>query len=170
MYAAELFARIKIMSKEIEKKFLLTKLPAGITRGVKIFQGYLSLGDPEVRVRAKGEEFFLTRKTGAGFVREEEEYAISKKVFEILRSLTENAGIEKTRYEIVGDDGLTWEIDEFQTRLTRGLFLAEVELPDESVAPEIPPAIAEVIESDVTADERYKNKNLAVYGTPVGER
>lgn len=157
------------MSKEIEKKFLLRSLPTGITKGTKILQGYLSVGNPEVRVRAKGEKFFLTRKGGEGFVREEEEYEISKETFEILWSLTENARIEKTRYEIIGEDGLIWEIDEFQTPLTEGLFLAEVELQDESIVPEIPPAIAEVIESDVTTDGMYKNKNLAINGTSFRE-
>ncbi len=152
------------MSAEIERKFLLRGLPAGIAEGIKIRQGYLSVGEPEVRVRAKGEKFFLTGKSGAGFVRQEEEHEISKEVFEMLWSLTENARIEKTRYEIPGQDGLIWEIDEFQTRSTEGLFLAEVELPDESVVPEIPPGIAQVIESDVTNDEMYKNKNLAVRG------
>jgi len=157
------------MNVEIEKKFLLRSLPTGISRGTKILQGYLSVGDPEVRVRAKGEKFFLTRKGGEGFVREEEEYEISKEIFEILWSLTENARIEKTRYEIVAENGLLWEIDEFQTSLTKGLFLAEVELQDESVVPEIPPSIAGVIEKDVTADRIYKNKNLAINGILVRE-
>ena len=155
------------MSEEIEKKFLLRSLPNGITKGTKILQGYLSVGDPEVRVRAKGERYFLTRKEGEGFVRSEEEYEISNKVFEILWSLTEKARIEKTRYEIIGADNLVWEIDEFQTGATEGLFLAEVELPDESIVPEIPPAISEVIEIDVTNDEVYKNKNFAINPTPV---
>jgi adenylate cyclase len=150
------------MSEEIEKKFLLRSLPTGAANGTKIRQGYLSVGDPEVRVRAKGEKFFLTGKSGAGFVRQEQEYEISKEIFDILWSLTENARIEKTRYEIVADDGLTWEIDEFQISRIERLFLAEVELPNESVVPEIPPAIAEVIERDVTDEEAYKNKNLAV--------
>lgn len=157
------------MSKEIEKKFLLRNLPTEITKGTKILQGYLSVGNPEVRVRAKGKKFFLTRKGGEGFVREEEEYEISKKIFEILWSLTEAARIEKIRYEIIGEDGLIWEIDEFQTHLTEGLFLAEVELQDELVIPEIPPSIAEVIERDVTTDGMYKNKNLAINGTLVRE-
>ncbi len=159
----------KIMGLEIEKKFLLRNLPTGITKGTKILQGYLSVGNPEVRVRAKGGKFFLTRKGGEGFIREEEEYEISKETFEILWLLTGNARIEKTRYEIAGEDGLIWEIDEFLTRLTEGLFIAEVELPNESVVPEIPPSIAEVIEMDVTTDEMYKNKNLAINGTLVRE-
>jgi CYTH domain-containing protein len=155
------------MSKEIEKKFLLRYLPVGMTDGSKILQGYLKVGDPEVRVRSKGERFFLTRKGGDGFVREEEEYEISKEVFEILWSLTENARIEKTRYEMTGEDGLIWEIDEFHSPLTKGLFLAEVELPDESVEPQAPPTVADVIERDVTADGMYKNKNLAINGFEV---
>ncbi len=155
------------MSLEIEKKFLLRELPTGITKGTKILQGYLSVGNPEVRVRSKGGKFFLTRKGGEGLVRTEEGHEISKEAFEILWSLTENARIEKTRYEIVGEDGLIWEIDEFQTPLTDRLFTAEVELPDESVIPEIPPAIAGVIEKDVTTDETYKNKNLATRGISI---
>ncbi|MBA2620337.1 MAG: adenylate cyclase [Acidobacteria bacterium] len=150
------------MSAEIEKKFLLHKLPDGIAKGIKIRQGYLSVSEPEVRVRAKGERFFLTKKDGEGFVRQEQEYEITKEVFELLWSLTESARIEKTRYEIVAADGLIWEIDEFQNRRTDGLFLAEVELPDERVVPEIPFVIAEVIERDVTNDAMYKNKNLAI--------
>lgn len=154
----------KLMNQEIEKKFLLTGLPTGLTNGTKISQGYLNVGNPEVRVRVAGEKFTLTKKSGEGLVREEQECEISKEVFEILWSLTGNARIEKIRYEITGKDGLKWEIDEFQTDLTANLFLAEVELPDESVVPEIPRSIAEVIKSDVTADERFKNKNLAIYG------
>jgi CYTH domain-containing protein len=150
------------MSEEIEKKFLLRSLPTGAANGTKIRQGYLSVGDPEVRVRAKGKRFFLTGKSGAGFVRQEQEYEISKEIFDILWALTGNARIEKTRYEIVADDELKWEIDEFQISRIERLFLAEVELPNELVVPEIPPAIAEVIERDVTDEEAYKNKNLAV--------
>lgn len=155
------------MSAEIEKKFLLRGLPTGIAHATKIRQGYLSVGDPEVRVRAKGEKFFLTGKSGAGFVRQEEEHEISEEAFEILWSLTENARIEKTRYEIVGEDGLIWEIDEFQTESAQGLLVAEVELPDESFIPAIPLVIAQQIEKDVTDDEAYKNKNLAVKGMPT---
>lgn len=157
------------MNKEIEKKFLLRELPNGIAKGTKIRQGYLSAGDPEVRVRAKGEKFYLTEKSGAGLIREEREYEISREVFELLWTLTANARIEKTRYEITGADKLVWEIDEFHSASAEKLFLAEVELPDESTAPEIPFAIAAVIERDVTAEEKYKNKNLAINDLSVAE-
>lgn len=157
------------MNTEIEKKFLLRGLPVGVVEGIKIRQGYLSVSDPEVRVRAKGAKFFLTGKSGAGFVRGEEEYEISKQIFELLWLLTEEARIEKTRYEILGADGFIWEVDEYHSAHLKGLFFAEVELPDEQVAPEIPQAISEVIEKDVTADEKYKNKNLAINGALIKE-
>ncbi|MEJ7849519.1 MAG: hypothetical protein WKF92_15665 [Pyrinomonadaceae bacterium] len=65
------------MSAEIEKKFLLRKFPEGIVGGIKIRQGYLSVGEPEVRVRAKGERYFLTKKGGEGFIRQEDEQEIT---------------------------------------------------------------------------------------------
>lgn len=154
------------MGKEIEKKFRLSGLPQGLSAGTKIRQGYLSVGEPEVRVRMKGEKFFLTRKSGSGLVREEEEYEIFQDVFEILWSLTENRRIEKTRYEIAGEDKLIWEIDEFQTETAQKLFIAEVELPAAAFAFRVPPAVAEKILDDVTTDSDYKNKNLAINGIP----
>lgn len=150
------------MGKEIEKKFKLSELPRGLSAGTKIRQGYLSVDDPEVRVRMKGENFFLTRKSGSGLTRDEEEFEISGEIFEILWSLTANRRIEKTRYEIAADNDLIWEIDEFQTGSNEKLFLAEVELPDESFPLQIPPIIAEVLLEEVTLDPDYKNKNLAV--------
>jgi CYTH domain-containing protein len=115
----------------------------------------------------KEEKFFLTRKGGAGFVRNEEEYEILKEAFEILWSLTENARIEKIRYEITGRDGFIWEIGEFHSPRTKGLFLAEVELPNEAIEPQTPSAVADVTEKDVTDDEIYKNKSLAINGFQV---
>jgi adenylate cyclase len=61
------------MGQEIEKKFLLSSLPVGVANPVVIKQGYLSTGDPEVRVRQKGTKFFATAKSGDGLVREEKE-------------------------------------------------------------------------------------------------
>jgi CYTH domain-containing protein len=84
--------------------------------------------------------------------------------------LTEDARIEKTRYEIQGEDGLIWEIDEFHSRLTECLFTAEVEMREESIIPKIPSSIAEVFERDVTEEELYKNKNLAINGISPEKR
>lgn len=151
------------MAKEIEKKYLLVGLPAGVGKGTEIRQGYLSVGDPEVRVRSKGDKFFVTHKGGEGLVREEEEAEVSAEVFQILWPATEGKRVEKTRFKIVAADGLVWEVDEYYGQLS-GLFTAEVELPDSETEAEMPAAIAEVLVRDVTTDKAYKNKALAVKG------
>ncbi len=155
------------MGKEIEKKYLLSGLPSGISDGgVEIFQGYLSTGDPEVRVRSKGGQYFVTRKGGEGLIRSEDEKEVSKAVFDILWPATVNARVEKRRFKIVGADGLTWEIDEYYGDLW-GLYTAEVELPSSDTDAEMPEVIANVLICDVTEDKAYKNKALAVSGLPA---
>ncbi len=153
------------MSQEIERKYLLSALPVGLTSGERILQGYLCTGDPEVRIRAKGERHFVTLKRGEGLVRHEQEAEVSAEVFAILWPATENARIEKRRHHLIGLDGLTWELDEYSGRLT-GLFTAEVELPSEEAGFSIPPRLQPVLIRDVTAEKSYKNKVLATLGLP----
>jgi adenylate cyclase len=151
---------------EIEKKYLLNAMPAGLTNGTAIVQGYIATGDPEIRIRSKaGRSFFLTVKGGEGFVRSEVEVSISEQAFEDLWSATENKRVIKTRYELTAPDGLIWEIDEYHGSLT-GLFSAEVELPDEQTAPIMPEAVEAVLVADVATDKNYKNKKLATDGLP----
>jgi adenylate cyclase len=134
-------------------------------RAAEILQGYLCVGDPEVRVRAKGGQYFVTRKGGEGFIREEVEEEISAEVFEILWPATEGRRVEKLRYKITGADDRVWEIDQYLGNL-KGLFTAEVELPDSESKAEMPDQISKVLVREVTEDRRYKNKNLAVKGRP----
>ncbi|MDP1814548.1 MAG: adenylate cyclase [Leadbetterella sp.] len=154
------------MAQEIEKKFVLSAVPKGLYRGTQIRQGYITTNDPEVRVRDKGGIFFLTRKGGEGFIREEEEVEISREVFYLLWPITEGKRIEKIRYDVTGDDGLIWEVDQYQGILC-GLVVAEVELPSEIPLFEMPDSIADVLVADVTFDKRYKNKALATSHIPV---
>jgi CYTH domain-containing protein len=149
---------------EIERKYLLSALPPReiLGRGVAIRQGYIDAADPEIRVRQKGSEFFLTVKSGAGVRREECEVQIPAATFEKLWPLTEGARVVKTRYT-VPHGGARWEIDEFGDALA-GLYLAEVELASES-ATVTPPAFLSIVR-DVTDDPRYKNKSLATRGRP----
>ena len=70
--------------------------------------------------------------------------------------------IEKTRYRL-DHAGLTWEIDEYRGSLA-GLCVAEVELQSESQSFEIPDVLD--VTADITEDERYKNRNLAMHGAP----
>ena len=150
---------------EIERKFLLASLPPPERRGKGelIRQGYISVGDPEMRVRSKGDRFFLTVKHGEGIVRKEMEIEIGEDIFAKLWPLTDGSRIEKTRYAIE-HNGLTWEIDEYHGRLT-GLLTAEVELRDVNQEFDLP-CFLNVI-SEVTEDSRYKNKSLATRGGPT---
>ena len=148
------------MALEIEKKFVLSAVPSDLYLGTQILQGYITTSDLEVRIRDEGGFFFLTRKDGDGLIREEEEVEISREVFYLLWPTTEGKRIEKNRYEIRAQDGLVWEIDQYQGIHT-GLVVAEVELPSAETQFTAPPTVAAVLVSDVTTDKRYKNKALA---------
>lgn len=147
---------------ERERKFLLADFPPGLTNGLEIQQGYLSVGDPEIRVRVIGGKYFITRKSGEGFIREEEEVEISADVFQILWPLTVGKRIEKIRFLLAAEDEFIWEIDKYLGHLS-GLFTSEVEFPDEETTPLfLPKALSNVVVADVTFDKRYKNKALAI--------
>ena len=64
--------------------------------------------------------------------------------------------VEKTRYFWPGEDGFTWEIDEFEGGLA-GLILAEVELSNSTQVVEIP----EWIGSEITGLPGWSNSALA---------
>ena len=80
------------MGQEVERKFVLAGLPAGLDEhpSKRLAQGYLAL-DPagaEVRIRRKDDETLMTVKTGIGMIRGEEEFAIDAARFERLWPLT----------------------------------------------------------------------------------
>ncbi|MDP3779551.1 MAG: adenylate cyclase [bacterium] len=155
------------MPQEIERQWLLARLPENLGEGIEIFQGYLATGDPEVRVRRKGVQFFLTRKSGEGEVRDEGkgDIEISAYAFEILWPLTAGAQLRKLRYRVISPDGLVWEVDEYRDQLA-SLVVVEVELPGETYIPCIPEVINPHVVREVTNDLRYQDKNLAVRGLP----
>ena len=69
------------MHEEIERKFLVAKLPEGLDRypHSEIKQGYLLSCDPEFleeRLRTKGGRYFMTIKLGKGAIRSETEMEI----------------------------------------------------------------------------------------------
>lgn len=153
------------MNIEIEHKYLLKALPEGLINGQDIRQGYLSAGDPEVRVRQLGSRYFVTKKAGSGLSREETEAEVTEQVFNILWPATEGKRIEKTRYSIAAPDGTIWELDDYRGNLA-GLFTAEVELSSEESVPQQPELLENLVIADVTTDARYKNKKLATQGMP----
>jgi len=143
---------------EIERKFLVDKLKwSPSTKGEKIIQGYLSIGENSVvRVRVKGEKAFLTIKGNhQGITRTEMEYEIPVPDAKILLEMCLDHPVEKTRYkeEIAGK---IWEIDVFEGQ-NQGLLMAEVELTSEDEVVGIP----DWATKEVSADGRYFNAWLS---------
>ena len=146
------------MGIEIERKFLIRHgawTPSG--SGTHFKQGYLnSQKERVVRVRIEGTRAKLTIKgPTTGVSRSEFEYEIPVADADILLDhLCEQPLIDKHRHiETLG--GRTWEIDVFHG-LNEGLIVAEVELPSEDAALELPPWI----DREVSGDPRYFNSNL----------
>ena len=150
---------------EIERKFLITAVPDFIEDHPfeDIRQGYLAVdGDEEVRIRQKGARFFETIKKGVGLQRIENEIQITKRQFDVLWPLTEGRRIEKRRY-YVPYNSQRIEVDVFGGALAN-FVIAEVEFSSVAESEDfIPP---EWFGMEVTNDERYKNKNLALNGLP----
>ncbi|MFA9454855.1 MAG: CYTH domain-containing protein [Candidatus Aminicenantaceae bacterium] len=153
--------------REIERKFLILSLPDGLEShpASEIRQGYLAVAeDREVRLRARNGRFFLTVKQGRGLSREEAEVELEEPQFEKLWPLTHGRRVEKTRYELVQGD-VTIELDVFQGTLS-SLCLAEVEFSSNQEALAFRPP--DWFGEEVTENERFKNKSLALHGRPEG--
>jgi adenylate cyclase len=149
------------MDREIERKFLVRKLPDGLTSypHAEISQGYLvSMDDGrQVRLRKSGERYSLTYKRGIGNVREEREIELSADQFNALWPATEGKRLVKTRYEIPFGDRVV-EIDVYHGR-HEGLVVAEVEFDAEAAAKNFQPP--DWLGDDVTGNPRYSNQLLA---------
>ena len=149
---------------EIEKKFLINKLPFDIAvfPCEKIMQGYISISPDgtEVRLRKRDKKFFLTVKSAGEIKRKEVEIEISDKQFEKLWLFTKGKRIIKTRYNIPYSNYLI-EVDFYNGDL-QGFMVAEVEFNNEEDLDNFRPP--EWFGKDVSKDNKYKNKNLALYG------
>ncbi|KAA3596704.1 MAG: adenylate cyclase [Calditrichaeota bacterium] len=141
-------------SQEIERKFLLKYLPDNLENPQKIYQGYISR-TPAIRVRQKGEKFYLTVKEVKVFNRMEFETEIDKETFDKLWATTEGSRLEKVRYTLPAGNNLIWEIDVFEGK-NKGLLLAEIELPSEDCEFEKTDWLGEEVSYSAT----YQNINL----------
>lgn len=156
---------------EIERKWLLPRsfdvktVPKDVCVPVAvefIQQGYLVITDEsEIRVRRSNTEYTITVKSNGDLVREEQEEVCSRQVFDLLHGQTKGLQISKTRHSFVLPSLHTLEIDVFMDSLS-GLILVECEFDDKITADAfvLPSFFAGAV--DVTADKRYKNKNLAL--------
>jgi adenylate cyclase len=166
---------------EIERKWLVDEPPASALAqpADAIEQGYLAIGadgSEEVRLRRRGKQSFQTVKSGHGLARAEREVELTSEQFETLWPATRGRRVEKTRRVLEapggggggdggdGDGGgVVVELDVYEGALS-GLVVAEVEFPDEAAARRFQaPAW---FGQEVTDDDAYKNRRLAVDGRP----
>jgi CYTH domain-containing protein len=152
--------------QEIERKFLVQKTPDNVRDcpSNKVVQGYIMVSDNggEVRLRQKGDKYYLTVKTGAGLVRLEYETEIDRAQFETLWPSTEGRRVEKVRYKVAHQSNII-ELDIYEGNLA-GLMTAEVEFGSVNDSSRFTPP--KWFGDEVTEDSRYKNKNLALHGLP----
>lgn len=148
---------------EIERKFLVNMLPSLSSYPTKkITQAYISI-NPVIRIRQLETQYFLTVKSQGHIMRQEFEIPITIEQYEGLYSKIEGLPIEKIRYFIPLEQGLTAELDVYEGHLT-GLSTVEVEFSSlEDSNNFLPPSW---FGKDISLDYRYKNNHLAEYGLP----
>lgn len=148
---------------EIERKFLLNKLPDNLETYEKIDleQAYIST-EPVIRVRkkvsAKSEKYILTVKSTGLMSRQEFELDMEEKAYNNLIHKADGNIISKSRYLIPLEKELTLELDIFHG-IFDGLVMGEIEFTDEETAKKYTPP--EFISEEVTFDTRFHNSTMS---------
>jgi CYTH domain-containing protein len=159
------------MAEEIEEKHrvIAEKMPdLAKAKKTPVEQHYIFLGnDGEVRIRRKGSKYFITIKGDGTLVRPEREKEISQRTYEELVELAVGT-VTKDRYEIELPGGKIAELDIYRENLEGlGHMTVEVEFSSEAEARAF--VKPDWFGKKITQDKRFKNKNLAVNGWPVGK-
>lgn len=149
------------MPTEIERKFLVKgDFMPFVVKQYTITQGFLSIvPERTIRVRIKDNQGFLTVKglsNVEGTERFEWEQEINVNDAEHLLEICEPYPIFKTRFIVLANDDLKFEIDVFYKE-NNGLIVAEIELEDSDQPFEKPDWLGK----EITGDIKYYNSNLA---------
>jgi CYTH domain-containing protein len=151
----------KLSTREIERKFLLKRLPPQLEKFPhhSITQGYLAVGPGglQVRLRKKGSVRSLAYKRGKG-IREEREIRLSVEQFDALWPATAGRRLSKVRYDVPWKEHII-EIDIYRGR-HQGLVVAEVEFDDQKSCVAFKPP--DWLGRDVTGKPKYSNIALAL--------
>ncbi len=148
-------------SREIERKFLLKRIPDGLMDypHEEILQGYLAVerGGVQVRLRKKGSVCSLTYKRGNKIAREEREIRLSAEQFDVLWPATAGRRLTKIRCDVPWKQHVV-EVDVYTGRHA-GVIVAEVEFDDEKACREFVPP--DWLGEDVTGQSEYSNVVMA---------
>jgi adenylate cyclase len=151
---------------EIERKFLLRKIPINIDWDFiySIKQYYISDYRMRIQTNTKNGEikWFYTKKTATDnhMVYNEIEREVTYDEFWKYISNRESKIVQKTRYvKYFGDDKLKVEVDDF---IGMKLVVAEVELPSVDYNLLLPDFIIHNMLIEVTNYKEFKNKELAI--------
>ncbi len=122
----------------------------------KVEQFYIyNINDFEIRLRLIDNQFcYLTQKRGSGLTRDEIEKKIPIEIFNILKKLKKRIVLKKIRF--IKND---WEIDFYYDH---NLIITE----KEAINVTLPDWLKDIVIKNITYDNRYKNKNIALLGFP----
>lgn len=177
------------MANEIERKFILSKenfeklVSYSVLSKIKIKQYYIKIEkDYELRARLENNSnCIVTEKIGSGLVRIEVEKDVNDREYYFSQYYKKIGNeIIKTRYKCFINSNIIYtvnnksnnlkplyldkvicEIDQYYGKL-EGLYIAEIEFNSvEQASKFIPPAL---FGEEVTNNENYKNKSLAIKG------
>ncbi len=157
---------------EIERKYAVMSFPGELSqyKFKKIEQGYLC-HKPILRFRRSNEDYILTYKSklgiedkivGSAIFNNEVELPLTKEAYNELRPKRDGNLVQKTRYLVPLEDGLTAELDVFEGLLT-GLIMVEVEFPSEEASNSF--VAPNWFGKELTSDKRYSNHYLSKLGS-----
>ncbi|KIR01941.1 hypothetical protein P261_00755 [Lachnospiraceae bacterium TWA4] len=143
---------------EIERKFLISKLPDLSTYSFhKISQAYLNT-EPVIRIRKQDDDYILTYKGKGLLAREEYNLPLNEESYHHLAKKADGNVITKTRYLIPLNHGLLAELDIFDSPF-EWLQLVEVEFKNLKEANDFTPP--NWFGEEVTNDYHYQNSYLS---------
>jgi CYTH domain-containing protein len=160
--------RGRYAATEREKRWLLRRLPDGVTNPVEIFDKYLVAST--LRLRRAQSASTIVYKLGQKVrhdptdpsVNQVTNMYLSQSEFELLGQVR-GAALSKTRWHWTVGESM-FSVDQFGECL-RGLVVAEIELPMDGVGPTTPPLTV----ADVTQDDRFSGGRLATLTRPEAE-
>ena len=147
------------MNIEIERRFLVNKIPENIINTIHIKQYYISINAKMIqRLRFFNDDKAIIsfKERSSSITKHEFEYEIPILEAKKLISFIDAPSVSKKRHYIKFDS-MNWEVDEFLDK-NKGLIVAEIELIKEDEKIKIP----EWAVYEISKEQKYSNFNLSL--------